>query len=93
MEALTAIHWAHRVGAMVTLLVVGTFAWRLTKIHAAAKAAHMLMVLLGLQILLGLSNVFFSLPLAVAVGHNGVAAMLFAWMVVINLRLLKGTSY
>jgi cytochrome c oxidase assembly protein subunit 15 len=93
MEALTAIHWAHRVGAMVTLLVVGTFAWRLMKIHAAAKAAHMLMVLLGLQILLGLSNVFFSLPLAVAVGHNGVAAMLFAWMVVINLRLLKGTSY
>lgn len=93
LEALTAIHWTHRVGAMVTLLVVGAFAWRLMKIEAGRKAASMLLALLGVQILLGLSNVWFSLPLPVAVGHNGVAAILFAWMVIINLRLSKDTVY
>jgi heme a synthase len=93
LEALTAIHWTHRVGAMVTLLVVGAFAWRLMKIEAGRKAAAMLLALLGVQILLGLSNVWFSLPLPVAVGHNGVAAILFAWMVIINLRLFKDSPY
>lgn len=93
LEALTAIHWTHRVGAMVTLLVVGAFAWRLMKIETGRKAASMLLALLGLQILLGLSNVWFSLPLPVAVGHNGVAAILFAWMVIINLRLSKDAVY
>jgi heme a synthase len=88
-EALTAIHWAHRLGAMVTLLVVSMFAWRLMKLDGGSKPARMLLALLGCQILLGLSNIWFSLPLPVAVGHNGVAAVLFAWMVVINLRLSK----
>ncbi len=92
-EALTAIHWTHRVGAIITLIVVGGFALRLMKVYAAQKAARMLLVLLGAQILLGLSNVWFSLPLPVAVGHNGVAASLFVWLLVINLRLSKESAY
>lgn len=88
-DALRAIHWMHRVGAIVTVLVLGLFAWRLGKTSSGGKAAKMLLALLGAQVALGLSNVWFSLPLPVAVGHNAVAAMLFALMVMIIFRLHK----
>ncbi len=87
LEALTAIHWAHRVGALVVSVVLISFAFSLMKVPSGKKAAAMLLGLLAAQLLLGLSNVWFSLPLPVAVGHNGVAAMLVVWMLIINLRL------
>ncbi len=88
-EALRAIHWIHRLGAIVVVLVVGAFAWRMMRIEAGFKVGRMLVVLLAVQVLLGLSNVWFSLPIAVAVGHNGVAALLLALMTVIIYRLNK----
>jgi len=91
-EALRAIHWTHRVGALVTLLVVGGFAIALLKIESARKAAKMLLALLGVQLILGVSNVWFSLPLPVAVGHNGVAALLFGWLLLIDLRFVRGRN-
>ena len=91
-DALRAIHWMHRVGAIVTVFVLGLFAWRLGKTASGGKAAKMLLGLLTVQVALGVSNVWFSLPLPVAVGHNAVAAMLFALMVVINFRLNKKTG-
>ncbi len=89
-EALRAIHWTHRVGAVVTMLVVGGFALTLLKVKSGRKAARKLLALLAAQVVLGLSNVVFSLPLAIAVAHNGVAAMLFALLLLINLRMAKG---
>ena len=89
LEALRAIHWAHRVGALIAVLVVGGFAFALLKIESGRKAAKMLLAILTIQVLLGLSNVWFSLPLGVAVAHNGVAAMLFTLLLLINLRLFK----
>ncbi len=87
LEALRAIHWAHRLGAVFAVLVVGGFAFVLLKIDSGKKAAKMLLVMLAMQVLLGISNVWFSLPLAVAVAHNGVAALLFTLLLLINLRL------
>ena len=89
MDALTAIHWIHRVGALIATLVVGSFVWRLWAVDNARKAVGMLLIMLVAQLVLGLSNVWFSLPLLVSVAHNGVAAMLFVWLLVINLRLAK----
>jgi heme a synthase len=93
LEALTAIHWAHRVGAIIVTLVLGSFAFSLMKVPSGKRASKMLLGLLVAQLLLGLSNVWFSLPLPVAVGHNGVAAMLVTWMLVINLRLRSQSNY
>ncbi len=87
LEALRAIHWAHRLGAVFAVLVVGGFAFALLKIESGKKAAKMLFVMLTIQVLLGISNVWFSLPLPVAVAHNGVAALLFTLLLLINLRL------
>lgn len=88
-EALRAIHWTHRVGAIIAALVVGAFAWRLHRFHSGRAAAKLLTSLLGLQILLGVLNVAWSLPLPIAVMHNGVAALLFAFTLLVNLRLAK----
>ena len=51
---------------------------------------NLLLVLLFVQLMLGMSNIWFSLPLPVAVAHNGFAAVLFAWLLLINLRLARG---
>ncbi len=86
-DALRAIHWMHRLGALVVIAVVGMFAWRLGRTHDGKKVGKMLGGMLLLQVLLGLSNVWFSLPIAVAVGHNAVAALLMALMVTILYRM------
>jgi cytochrome c oxidase assembly protein subunit 15 len=43
-----------------------------------------LLVLLFVQVTLGIVNVLGSLPLAVAVAHNGVAALLLVALVMLN---------
>lgn len=86
-EALRAIHWMHRVGAIVVSVIVLWFVWRLRQVEGGRSAAHMLGALLVLQVVLGVSNVWFSLPLPVAVAHNGVAALLFSLSAVLLFRL------
>jgi cytochrome c oxidase assembly protein subunit 15 len=90
-EALRAIHWAHRMVAVFTFLIVGSFGFAIQKAALGKNAARGLLALLGVQILLGISNVWFGLPLAVSVAHNGVAAMMFALLLSINLRVVKNT--
>ena len=47
---------------------------------------------LTLQIALGIANVLAGLPLAVAVAHNAVAALLLLTLVVINFALSRAPS-
>jgi cytochrome c oxidase assembly protein subunit 15 len=76
--ARTAIHMSHRIGAIVTTLLVGGFAlWLALRARGAyAAMAWGVLAVLTLQVLLGISNIVFHLPLAVAVAHNAVAAVL-----------------
>lgn len=76
-DARVAIHFAHRVGAIAVLLVVGVLAWRLGN----RAAGWSLAALLGVQLALGIANVVFALPLAVAVLHNAGAAALMLMLV------------
>ncbi len=84
--ALTAIHWAHRLWAMVVLLVVGALAARLARTRAGRLSGLVLAGLLAFQVALGIANVLLSLPLPVAVAHNFGAALLLATVVLINIR-------
>ncbi len=81
-EARVAIHWFHRLGALVVLLVVGALILRLwsRNLKLAALTGGILLV----QLLLGALNVVWSLPLAVATAHNGVGALLLLAMVTVN---------
>lgn len=76
--ARTAIHVAHRLGAsVVTLTVLGLVAYtrRVANAHGR-RIAWCILGLLALQVLLGIANVMYGLPLPVAVMHNGTAALL-----------------
>lgn len=85
--ARATIHLTHRLGAIVTtivLLIVTTALFRIKGLRGPALA---LLGLLVLQIALGISNVVFGLPLPVATAHNAVAALLLGQCVLILSRL------
>jgi cytochrome c oxidase assembly protein subunit 15 len=84
LAALTAIHWTHRLGALVTLLYLGWLAHRTMRTPGLGQLGFLIALLLATQIGLGVSNVLFSLPLPVAVAHNAVAALLLVSLVVLN---------
>ncbi|MEO8003806.1 MAG: COX15/CtaA family protein [Betaproteobacteria bacterium] len=83
-DALNAIHWAHRIGALVTFLTLAFVAHRALRVPALRGMAFALVALLLVQVSLGIANVAASLPLPVAVAHNGVAALLLATLVMLN---------
>jgi cytochrome c oxidase assembly protein subunit 15 len=79
--ALTAIHVAHRLLAMLTLAVLALLAWRLRHSAALRNQAHWLGGLVLLQLATGLSNVVLGWPMAAAILHTGGAAALVAVLV------------
>ncbi|MFP4207625.1 MAG: COX15/CtaA family protein [Wenzhouxiangella sp.] len=87
--ARVAIHLAHRLGAVIVIGVFGWLLWQLFRTPGLGPAASVLAALLTTQIVLGVLNVVMSLPLGIAVAHNGVAALLLAAMVF----LLHKTTY
>jgi len=88
-DARTAIHYSHRVGAivvtLVSLILMGLL-WR-TRHPQGRRLAMTLLVVLTLQLALGITNIVAALPLAIAVIHNGVGALLLLVMVTINYHL------
>jgi len=91
-EALAAIQWSHRVGAVVTALVVGGLAIALLRTAGFAALGALLLVLLAGQVALGIANVLWRLPLALAVAHNAGAALLLAAHVMINFSVFQTSS-
>jgi cytochrome c oxidase assembly protein subunit 15 len=86
--ALTAIHWSHRLFALVAVAVVGWAAVRACRIFRGLGIA--IVLLLAVQFLLGAANVAFGLPLALAAAHNAGAAALLVSLVVLNFFAFRG---
>jgi cytochrome c oxidase assembly protein subunit 15 len=91
-EALTAIHWSHRVGALVAFVYLGILAVALLRRSPFVRHGAALAVLLVVQIALGIANVLAGLPLSIAVMHNAAAALLLVVLVVINFALSRSPS-
>jgi len=91
-EALNAIHWAHRVGALVVLGAVGMIAFAARRMQGLRAYGTVLIVLLLVQIGLGITNIVAMLPLPVAVAHNAGAALLLMAMVVLNFALRQAST-
>ena len=87
LAALTAIHWTHRLGAVFAGGVLFFLAWGLSRRSATHALGMGLLAAVALQLMLGVANVFFSLPLTLAVAHNAGAALLVGLLVSINYRL------
>ena len=75
-QALTAIHYVHRLSAYLVFAAMLVVAVRLYKIQALRSAALWLAGLAFLQMATGLGNVLLGWPLAAAVMHTGGAAAL-----------------
>ncbi|MCR6653076.1 MAG: COX15/CtaA family protein [Cellvibrionaceae bacterium] len=91
-HARTAIHFTHRLGAvtvtvLLALLVFGL--WRLRD-SWSRRMGLLLLVALIVQVSLGISNVYWVLPLPVAVAHNAFGLVLLLVLVTLNYGLRKG---
>ncbi|UAA38872.1 COX15/CtaA family protein [Paraneptunicella aestuarii] len=93
-EGRMTMHIMHRFGAIVTFIYL---CWLGLKLYTKAASdmvktqAAVMTFILGVQVLLGISNVVFKLPIWVAVMHNGVAALLLLTLVLINYTLYRKT--
>lgn len=77
--ARVAIHFVHRLGAIVAASVIGYTAVRTLRLSTSGEvrlAAQAVLVMLVTQLLLGPTMVLKTLPLALATAHNAVAALL-----------------
>ncbi len=86
-QALTAIHFTHRLLAVGTLALLGVLAGVLWRVAALQKSARLLAGLLVLQLATGMSNVVLDWPLVAAVLHTGGAGA----MVVVLVGVLATT--
>ena len=84
-ESRLAIHVTHRFGAIIVTLFL-----LFTSFHLYMRnfqtLAYGLVAFLSLQVLLGISNVIFALPLLIAVGHNLGGLLLITYIGVLRLR-------
>ncbi len=99
-EARTAIHFAHRAGALLTVLLLVIqmlIAFRVSSRISGAVGATIrrlvlvVMLMLVVQVGLGLSNIIWSLPLSIAVAHNLGGALLLLSLVAYNYFLFGGS--
>jgi cytochrome c oxidase assembly protein subunit 15 len=88
-EALNAIHWSHRLGAVIALgylCFIGIWACATPRLRSTGTV---LLALLAAQAGLGIANVLLRLPLVLAAAHNAVAALLLGAVVVLNFAVFK----
>jgi cytochrome c oxidase assembly protein subunit 15 len=96
--ARVAIHYTHRLGAIVAALMLGFVAWKALRSgqsRGVRMAGVALATALAVQLLLGPVMVLQTFPLPLATAHNAVAALLVLAMVAL-LRFLhppKGGGY
>lgn len=76
----TAIHFIHRLGAIVTTVYLVFLGLRVYAqgVGVARKMIFYVWALLAIQIVLGVTNVEMSIPLGIAVAHNFVGVLLLA---------------
>jgi cytochrome c oxidase assembly protein subunit 15 len=86
-DALTAIHWTHRIGAVVVTIYLAVFLAALSRVSGMKRYVVTAGILLVIQIALGIANILSGLHLTVAVAHHAGAALLLATLVVINFAI------
>ena len=74
----TAIHFVHRLGAIVALIALGLLGLRYLK-HTSDRvrgASILMLIALSVQLAIGILMVWFGIPLFLATAHNAFAALL-----------------
>ncbi len=79
LSALTAIHMAHRLGALLVAVVFVSLIWRIWQ-AGHSRAASVVALLLIWQVVAGLSNVILGWPILAALAHTMGAALMVAYL-------------
>lgn len=88
--ALVAIHWTHRIGALVIAIFVGGLALATRRADPRVRAVGTVVgMLLLIQIGLGIANVLVGRPLPLAIAHNATAALLLLALLTLVHRLAR----
>lgn len=91
-EERVTMHVMHRFGAIFLFLYLSWFAIALYKKSSSGMVKRMtilMVIVLGVQIALGVSNVVYMLPLTVATMHNAVAACLLLVMILLTYTMYR----
>lgn len=86
------IHVTHRIGAIITTVYIALLTLLILFKDTPLlfkKIAGAVFLLLLIQVSLGISNIWFSLPLAIAVSHNVAAALLLLSMITLMYKLFS----
>lgn len=90
------IQMTHRFGAYVTVFYLVSLSvilgWKIRYV-AVQRALSAVLVLVIIQVTLGMGNVFYLLPLWMAVAHNGIAGLLFAAVLMLRYVVLRGEKH
>jgi cytochrome c oxidase assembly protein subunit 15 len=90
-----AIHSSHRIGAIIATIVLAFLSYQLISQktnRTLNKIGHSLAGLLLIQVMLGIFNIIFQLPLYNAVAHNGVGALLLLTIVLLITQLFSSAK-
>ena len=87
-SAKISIHMLHRIGALLTAIALASYYFMQWRMAGRFKFIRLLacagLIILSTQILLGISNVLFDLPLPVATLHNAFAALNLLTLLSVN---------
>ena len=89
LNALEAIQWTHRIGAITVVFYFGYLSYALMKYKQLRFEAMLLLTLLAAQFIIGVGNLILHLPVALAVSHNLTAALLVVVITIINTKIKK----
>ena len=89
LEALHAIQWVHRMGAIVLLVYLLFVAYILKVNQGFNMWRNVLILVISLQFIIGIANLLLHLPIVLATLHNLGAALLVVILVGINSRITK----
>ena len=94
-EERIAIHASHRIGAIIAAIVLALLSFKLLVQKSCPilkKFGLLVAILLFVQVMLGIFNIVFQLPLYNAVAHNGVGALLLVAMGLLITKLYLPSS-
>jgi len=91
-EALTAIHWVHRSFAFVVIAYIAWLAHKAMKIEGLRKTGKWILITIAVQFASGVSTIFLSWPILIAILHNGGAALLVLLLVLLIYKVSLAQS-
>ena len=89
LNALQAIQWIHRIGAITLVIYFGYLSYALMKYKQLRFEVMLLLTILAAQFIIGVANLILHLPMVLAVSHNLTAALLVVIITIINAKIKK----